>query len=134
MMQALREFTEGRFTIEEIDQLTGTLIGHPRSATFRTADVVGLDTLQHVAENLYGAIPDDESREAFRSAGRPPAPGRGGPTWPEDARGLLQEGRQGHPLGRSGVARVHASGGVLAGPGRTEGRLARQPVVEAVRR
>lgn len=66
MMQALREFTEGRFTIEEIDQLTGSLIGHPRSATFRTADVVGLDTLRHVATNLYDAIPDDESREAFQ--------------------------------------------------------------------
>ncbi len=67
MMQALREFTEGRFSIQEIDQLTGTLIGHPRSATFRTADVVGLDTLQHVGDNLYEAIPDDESREAFRT-------------------------------------------------------------------
>jgi len=66
MMQALREFTEGRFTIEEIDELTGTLIGHPKSATFRTADVVGLDTLQHVAQNLYVAIPDDESRDAFQ--------------------------------------------------------------------
>lgn len=66
MMQALREFTEGRFSIEEIDQLTGTLIGHPKSATFRTADVVGLDTLRHVAVNLYDAIPDDESREAFQ--------------------------------------------------------------------
>ncbi len=66
MMQALREFTEGRFTIEEIDELTGTLIGRPKSATFRTADVVGLDTLKHVATNLYDAIPDDESRDAFR--------------------------------------------------------------------
>lgn len=66
MMQALREFSEGRFTIEEIDELTGSLIGHPRSATFRTADVVGLDTLQHVAQNLYDAIPEDESREAFQ--------------------------------------------------------------------
>ncbi|MFN3596942.1 MAG: 3-hydroxyacyl-CoA dehydrogenase NAD-binding domain-containing protein [Rubricoccaceae bacterium] len=67
MMQALREFTEGRFTIEEIDALTGPLIGHPKSATFRTADVVGLDTLQHVARNLYDAVPDDESRDAFQT-------------------------------------------------------------------
>ena len=66
MMQALREFESGRFTIEEIDQLTGTLIGHAKSATFRTADVVGLDTLHHVASNLYEAVPDDESREAFQ--------------------------------------------------------------------
>jgi 3-hydroxyacyl-CoA dehydrogenase len=66
MMEALREFTEGGFSVEEVDQLTGTLIGRPKSATFRTADVVGLDTLQHVAENLFEAIPDDESRDAFR--------------------------------------------------------------------
>ena len=66
MMQALREFESGRFTIEEIDQLTGTLIGHAKSATFRTADVVGLDTLHHVASNLYEAVPDDESRDAFQ--------------------------------------------------------------------
>lgn len=65
MMGALREFTEGRFSIEEVDALTGTLVGHAKSATFRTADVVGLDTLKHVADNLHAAIPDDESREAF---------------------------------------------------------------------
>ncbi len=66
MMQALRQATEGDYSIEDIDQLTGTLIGHPKSATFRTADVVGLDTLRHVAQNLYDAVPDDESREAFQ--------------------------------------------------------------------
>ncbi len=65
MMGALREFTEGRFSIEEVDALTGTLVGHARSATFRTADVVGLDTLKHVADNLHAAIPDDETRDAF---------------------------------------------------------------------
>ena len=46
--------------------MTGTLIGHAKSATFRTADVVGLDTLRHVTANLYDAIPDDESRERFQ--------------------------------------------------------------------
>lgn len=66
MLQALRQATEGGFSIEEIDALTGPLIGHPKSATFRTADVVGLDTLGHVARNLYDAVPEDESREAFR--------------------------------------------------------------------
>ncbi len=65
LMGVLREFAEGRFTIEEIDALTGTLIGHAKSATFRTADVVGLDTLKHVADNLYAGVPDDESRDAF---------------------------------------------------------------------
>jgi len=65
MMGVLREFAEGRFSIEEIDALTGTLIGHAKSATFRTADVVGLDTLKHVADNLHAGVPDDESRDAF---------------------------------------------------------------------
>ncbi|MCH7676138.1 enoyl-CoA hydratase/isomerase family protein, partial [candidate division KSB1 bacterium] len=66
-LQAIRTFTDGSYTIEEIDTLTGTLIGHAKSATFRTADVVGLDTLLYVAENLYEAIPNDESREAHRA-------------------------------------------------------------------
>ncbi len=65
MMGALRQFTEGKFSIEEIDALTGALIGHAKSATFRTADVVGLDTLIHVTKNLYDGVPDDESREMF---------------------------------------------------------------------
>ncbi|CAN5478804.1 3-hydroxyacyl-CoA dehydrogenase/enoyl-CoA hydratase family protein [soil metagenome] len=65
MMGAIEQFTSGDFSIEEIDALTGTLIGHPKSATFRTADVVGLDTLKHVTENLYEGVPDDESRDRF---------------------------------------------------------------------
>jgi len=56
---------EKGYSIEEIDTLTGPLVGRPKSATFRTADLVGLDTLKHVAEHLYEAIPDDKSREMF---------------------------------------------------------------------
>lgn len=66
-LQAIRGFTEKGYTIEEIDMLTGTLTGHAKSATFRTADVVGLDTLLYVADNLYEAIPHDESREAHKA-------------------------------------------------------------------
>ena len=65
MMHAIRSFTEGGYSIEEVDTLTGPLTGRPRSGTFRTADVVGLDTMLHVATNLYDAIPEDESREIF---------------------------------------------------------------------
>ncbi|MCP6760212.1 MAG: 3-hydroxyacyl-CoA dehydrogenase/enoyl-CoA hydratase family protein [Fischerella sp. CENA71] len=65
-MLAIRAFTEQGYSIEEIDTLTGTIVGRPKSATFRTADLVGLDTLMYVAQNLYPAIPDDESREVFR--------------------------------------------------------------------
>ena len=65
LMEALRYYTEGAYTIEEIDTLTGTLVGHPRSATFRTADLVGLDVMLDVAQNLSEKLEDDERREAF---------------------------------------------------------------------
>ena len=55
-----------RYTVEEVDKLTGTAIGRPKSATFRTADVVGLDTLCHVANGIYENCPDDESRNVFK--------------------------------------------------------------------
>ncbi len=53
-------------SVEDLDKLTGPLIGRPKSATFRTADVVGLDTLIHVANGLYEAAKDDERREVFK--------------------------------------------------------------------
>lgn len=53
-------------TIEEVDKLTGPIIGRPKSATFRTVDVVGLDTLVHVANGLYDNVPQDEAHHLFR--------------------------------------------------------------------
>ncbi|MEQ9424236.1 MAG: 3-hydroxyacyl-CoA dehydrogenase NAD-binding domain-containing protein [Cyclobacteriaceae bacterium] len=53
-------------TVGEVDKLTGPLIGRAKSATFRTMDVVGLDTTVSVANNLYAALPHDESREKFK--------------------------------------------------------------------
>ncbi len=53
-------------TVEEVDKLTGPVIGRPKSATFRTVDVVGLDTLVHVANGLYENCPDDERHELFK--------------------------------------------------------------------
>jgi 3-hydroxyacyl-CoA dehydrogenase len=52
--------------VDEIDKLTGPVIGRPKSATFRTSDLVGLDTLVKVANNLYAGLPDDEAREMFK--------------------------------------------------------------------
>lgn len=52
-------------TVEEVDKLTGPVIGRPKSATFRTVDVVGLDTLVHVANGLVENVPDDEMRHLF---------------------------------------------------------------------
>ncbi len=53
-------------TVEEVDKLTGPVIGRPKSATFRTVDVVGLDTLVHVANGLYENLPNDEELEVFK--------------------------------------------------------------------
>ncbi len=53
-------------SIEEIDKLTGPVLGRPKSATFRTCDVVGLDTLAHVAKGLYENCPKDEERNNFQ--------------------------------------------------------------------
>lgn len=65
MMGAMDQFVTGGYTIEEIDTLTGPLAGRPKSATFRTADLVGLDVMQLVCANLYESVPQDESRERF---------------------------------------------------------------------
>ena len=56
-------------TIEEVDKLTGPVIGRPKSATFRTVDVVGLDTLVHVANGIYENCKDDERLELFKLPG-----------------------------------------------------------------
>ena len=53
-------------TVEEVDKLTGPVIGRPKSATFRTVDVVGLDTLVHVADGIYDNCPNDEAHELFK--------------------------------------------------------------------
>ena len=53
-------------TIDEVDALTGPVIGRPKSATFRTADVVGIDTLVKVAKGVYDNCPDDEAKETFQ--------------------------------------------------------------------
>lgn len=58
----------GKFdlNVDEVDKLTGPVIGRPKSATFRTSDVVGLDTLVKVSNNLYAGLVNDEGREMFK--------------------------------------------------------------------
>ncbi|HPF11318.1 MAG TPA: 3-hydroxyacyl-CoA dehydrogenase NAD-binding domain-containing protein [Flavobacteriaceae bacterium] len=53
-------------TVEEVDKLTGPVIGRPKSATFRTVDVVGLDTLVHVANGIHDNCPKDEAHDLFK--------------------------------------------------------------------
>lgn len=64
-MQTINAMVEGDYTVAEIDKITGQAIGRPKTATFRTFDLVGLDILAHVSENLYHAAPEDEERDAF---------------------------------------------------------------------
>jgi 3-hydroxyacyl-CoA dehydrogenase len=66
IMSLFHHVKELGLTIEEVDKLTGPVIGRPKSATFRTVDVVGLDTLVHVANGLYENCPNDEAHEIFK--------------------------------------------------------------------
>lgn len=65
IMSAMHTIEEMGMTVGEVDRLTGPIIGRAKSATFRTMDVVGLDTTVNVANNLYAGLPNDESKEAF---------------------------------------------------------------------
>jgi len=66
ILNALKLMGSLGMTVEEVDACTGPVIGQPKSATFRTADIVGLDVLVHVVKNVYETVPNDESREMFR--------------------------------------------------------------------
>ncbi|HTR49168.1 MAG TPA: 3-hydroxyacyl-CoA dehydrogenase/enoyl-CoA hydratase family protein [Kofleriaceae bacterium] len=65
MMTTIHLMLERGLTPEDVDAITGIPMAHPKSATFRTADVVGLDTVGHVAENCYKTLVDDEDRAVF---------------------------------------------------------------------
>jgi 3-hydroxyacyl-CoA dehydrogenase len=66
MLNVLKQMQALDMTVEEVDACTGPAVGQPKSATFRTADIVGLDVLVHVVRNIYDNIPNDESREMWR--------------------------------------------------------------------
>ena len=65
MMSIMNLMDKMKLTIDEIEALTGPIIGRPKSATFRTGDVVGLDTLVKVAKGVAENCPDDEAKEIF---------------------------------------------------------------------
>ncbi|HSE99141.1 MAG TPA: 3-hydroxyacyl-CoA dehydrogenase NAD-binding domain-containing protein, partial [Blastocatellia bacterium] len=65
MLNTIRVMVDGNYSVEEVDAITGPLIGRPKSASFRTSDIVGLDTSLYVAENLYQAVPNDERRDVL---------------------------------------------------------------------
>ncbi|MEP7163816.1 MAG: 3-hydroxyacyl-CoA dehydrogenase/enoyl-CoA hydratase family protein [Ferruginibacter sp.] len=65
MMAIMNTMEKLQLSVDEIDALTGPVIGRPKSATFRTADVVGIDTLVKVAKGVYDNCPNDEAKEKF---------------------------------------------------------------------
>lgn len=65
MVQTIRAAVEVGLTVEEVDKLTGPIVGRPKSGTFRLSDVVGLDTTYHVCQNLKSTLTTDESVAAF---------------------------------------------------------------------
>ena len=90
IMSSLLEFAVANdYTVEEVDRLTGTLIGRPKTATFRLLDVVGIDVAALVGEHLYDMIPDDEDRDTLR-----------GPLGTEVLMTLLQNGFLGSKSGQ----------------------------------
>jgi 3-hydroxyacyl-CoA dehydrogenase len=66
MMTAIHLMLEEGLAPEDVDAITGLAMAHPKSASFRTADMVGLDTFGHVAQNCYAALDRDEEREVFQ--------------------------------------------------------------------
>jgi 3-hydroxyacyl-CoA dehydrogenase len=65
MVRAIQLMIEEKMTIPEVDALFGTALGRPKTAMFKTADLVGLDVLAHVAENTYDLVEADEARDSF---------------------------------------------------------------------
>jgi len=66
MFSVINAMVDMGLTVEAVDKLTGPVIGNAKSASFRTADLVGLDTLLHVADNVYEGCSDDEKKEVFK--------------------------------------------------------------------
>lgn len=65
LLITLQAMVEQGFTVEEVDAVTGSAMGRPKSATFRTLDLVGLDTFIHVAENVYANVTAEMEKTAF---------------------------------------------------------------------
>lgn len=66
IFKGIEHMTDLEMTVEEVDAVAGPATARPKSAAFRTADLVGLDTLGHVATNSYDLLPDDEERDVFK--------------------------------------------------------------------
>ena len=65
MVKSIQMMVSDGLTIPEVDALFGSVLGRPKTAMFKTADLVGLDVLAHVAKNTYDLVEDDEVRDSF---------------------------------------------------------------------
>ncbi len=97
VMATIRAMLDGGYTIEEVDALTGPLIGRPKSATFRTADLVGLDILVHAANTVYERATNDEMRDTFKA--------------PEPIQQMLAKGLLGDKTGKGFYQKVPGKNG-----------------------
>src|SRR6266581_5743033 len=91
-MSTIRRALDEGYTVSEVDTILGPNMGRPRSAVFRTADLSGLNTLAHVADNLYENAPNDEQRETFRM--------------PEVVREMIRRGWLGEKSGQGFYKRI----------------------------
>ncbi|PLT46001.1 Enoyl-CoA hydratase [isoleucine degradation] [Paenibacillus pasadenensis] len=93
----LQEMERGGYTVEEVDAATGPALGRPKSATFRTLDLVGLDTFLHVADNVRLNVDSESERQAF--------------TPPASLTGLVERGWLGEKSGQGFYKKVKGAGG-----------------------
>ena len=117
-------FTNG-YTIEEVDAITGPLMGRPKTATFRLQDLVGIDIAAHVGNNLYELIPDDPYREIIKS-----------PVGTEVIKDLMERGWLGNKTGQGFYKKGKDAQGkrvfMILNPDTMEYELPKKPRFESV--
>jgi 3-hydroxyacyl-CoA dehydrogenase len=96
-LNVIKTMLQDGLKIEEVDALTGPAMGRPKSASFGTTDLVGLDTFAHVAKNLYENAPNDEKREVFKV--------------PEFVQKMLEKNLLGNKTGQGFYKRVKSAAG-----------------------
>ena len=106
MMRTLQLMGDHGMSIEAVDKIFGPALGRPKSAVFRTADLVGLDTFLHVTQNCFDSLPNDEGRETFKP--------------PEWLKGVVELNRFGEIIvdakGQTSVPGVFAAGDATTVP------------------